>query len=135
MWCACCWGGRLVEGWLACLHIHTAWAWSLLLGLQAPKSRFNRYSASSSRPECVKPLGLTAPQDGQLQDDGVSFDANLAVKGDVTIAMWFTDHFAEVGLGWLHCFALTGCLLHVHTDRLWSVGWSCSWRALAAGWV
>lgn len=31
-----------------------------------------------------------------LQDDVVAFEVNLAVKGDCTIAMWFTDHFAEV---------------------------------------
>lgn len=31
-----------------------------------------------------------------VQDDVVAFEVNLAVKGDVTIAMWFTDHFAEV---------------------------------------
>lgn len=31
-----------------------------------------------------------------MQDDVVAFEVNLAVKGDVTIAMWFTDHFAEV---------------------------------------
>lgn len=30
------------------------------------------------------------------QDDVVAFEANLAVKGDVTIAMWFTDHYSEV---------------------------------------
>lgn len=32
-----------------------------------------------------------------LQDDVVLFDANLVVKGDVMVAMWFTDHYAEVG--------------------------------------
>lgn len=26
----------------------------------------------------------------------MAFEVNLAVKGDCTIAMWFTDHFAEV---------------------------------------
>ena len=29
----------------------------------------------------------------------MAFEVGLAVKGDVTVAVWFTDHFAEVG-GW-----------------------------------
>lgn len=40
-------------------------------------------------------LNIFAPN-SCLQDDVVAFEVNLAVKGDVTIAMWFTDHFAEV---------------------------------------
>lgn len=32
-----------------------------------------------------------------VQDDAVAFELNLAVKGDVTLAMWFADHVSEVG--------------------------------------
>ena len=31
----------------------------------------------------------------------MAFEVNLAVKGDVTIGIWFTDHFAEVRDGYL----------------------------------
>lgn len=34
-----------------------------------------------------------------LQDDAVAFELNLAVKGDVTLALWFADHVSEVGTG------------------------------------
>ena len=42
------------------------------------------------------------------QDDALAFEVGLAVKGDVTVAVWFTDHFAEVGGGNGMCVAV-GC--------------------------
>lgn len=36
------------------------------------------------------------PCHSHLQDDTIAFnDINLAVKGDITVAMWFSDHVGE----------------------------------------
>ncbi|KAL4439922.1 hypothetical protein ABPG75_002923 [Micractinium tetrahymenae] len=42
----------------------------------------------------VKRLGVSLP-DSAKEDDAVAFELNLAVKGDVTLAMWFADHVSE----------------------------------------
>ncbi|EFN52829.1 hypothetical protein CHLNCDRAFT_138268 [Chlorella variabilis] len=33
------------------------------------------------------------------EDDTVAFEVNLPIKGDVTVAIWFTDHFSEARHG------------------------------------
>ncbi|KAL4423739.1 hypothetical protein ABPG75_001040 [Micractinium tetrahymenae] len=42
----------------------------------------------------VKRLGVSLP-DSAKEDDAVAFELNLAIKGDVTLAMWFADHVSE----------------------------------------
>jgi hypothetical protein len=61
---------------------------------------------------CSTTFSLAVPLPRPLQDDAVAFEVNLAVKGDVTIGIWFTDHFAEVrGCPWVGKAGLDGALM------------------------